>query len=258
MYTIYLITNNVNGKVYVGQTKTKLYARWATHKRDARYGIDLCICRAIKKYGPESFSIKEIATADTQEWADYLARVWIVLHDSRNRKKGYNVRAGGIHSPGISPKGRLRLRKASTGRQPSEETKRLASARMKDGWKSGLYKGMPHTEESKEKMSLLRRGVNHNYYRKDISSVELVSLWNHGVENKTLSEYFGISRAMVYERIKKSGLEYRPFKRRLSKEQITTILSLVANGVSQKQIASQISCDPTTISHLLKKSKGRL
>lgn len=261
MYTIYLITNKVNGKVYVGQTRQKLGARWNGHKRDAKTG-SLRICRAIRKYGPESFTIEEIATAETQEWADYLERVWIVVYDSRNKDTGYNIREGGNHSPGMSVEGRESLRQKNLGRPVSQEIREAASLRMKKMWKIGTFKGVPHTEEAKAKMKESHKGSKHNTFRRDIFSEELVSLWNHDVPTKALSEHFKISRAMVYKRIKLSGLPHKPFDSRvkgksrrpaLSVEEKEEVIRLTNLGVPQTRIAEQFCCHQSTISHLFKK-----
>ena len=48
---VYLITNTVNGKVYVGQTINGLSKRWKGHKNDVRNGSQNPLHRAIRKYG---------------------------------------------------------------------------------------------------------------------------------------------------------------------------------------------------------------
>lgn len=58
-YLIYLITNLVNGKLYVGRTIKTLKKRWQEHitaSRNPKYAINF----AIAKYGPENFKIEVI------------------------------------------------------------------------------------------------------------------------------------------------------------------------------------------------------
>ena len=59
---IYLITNNVNGKRYVGQTRNDIATRWRGHKSNAKNpnGQKFAIHLAIDKYGIENFSIRQI------------------------------------------------------------------------------------------------------------------------------------------------------------------------------------------------------
>ena len=55
---IYLITNNVNGKKYVGQSRN-LIKRWNQHKTESRKDRPrLIVDKAIKKYGIDNFSFE--------------------------------------------------------------------------------------------------------------------------------------------------------------------------------------------------------
>ena len=63
MAYIYQITNNINGKIYVGKTvKNNIQERWEEHLKD--YKKPRCEKRplydAMNKYGSENFSIKEL------------------------------------------------------------------------------------------------------------------------------------------------------------------------------------------------------
>ncbi len=85
---VYLITNLVNGKYYVGQTAKSLKARWTEHLHTDR----MYIARAIKKHGRENFVIEQLATAACQEQLDALEGLWIRLLASHVKGVGYNVR----------------------------------------------------------------------------------------------------------------------------------------------------------------------
>ena len=62
MAYIYLITNKINGKQYVGKTENTIDERWKEHKQD--YKKERCEKRplydAMLKYGIENFEIKEL------------------------------------------------------------------------------------------------------------------------------------------------------------------------------------------------------
>ncbi len=56
-YTIYKITNQINGKYYIGRNATK-------NVNDSYMGSGIGIKNAINKYGVENFTKEIIATAD--------------------------------------------------------------------------------------------------------------------------------------------------------------------------------------------------
>lgn len=64
MAEIYKITNNINDKIYVGQTIRSLEKRKSRHLNDARYGSKNPIHRAIRKYGVENFVFETIEKCD--------------------------------------------------------------------------------------------------------------------------------------------------------------------------------------------------
>ena len=58
MYHIYKITNLVNNKIYIGQSARGVAERFHRHVCDAMNGkLDTHFARAIRKYGPENFTV---------------------------------------------------------------------------------------------------------------------------------------------------------------------------------------------------------
>lgn len=101
---IYLITNNVNGKKYVGQTRTTIEHRFAQHKSDSKkYNFPLY--RSFNKYGIDSFSINElqkIEHEDKNKLIEKLNESEIFYISSFNSKipNGYNIVDGGNSNNG--------------------------------------------------------------------------------------------------------------------------------------------------------------
>src|ERR1035437_1707169 len=89
---IYLLKNNINNKVYVGQTWRTLKDRW---QNGTGYKRCTHIDSAIKKYGAEAFYYEILDFAFTQPQADILEIYYVSYYDSANRKLGYNLRFGG-------------------------------------------------------------------------------------------------------------------------------------------------------------------
>lgn len=91
---IYMIVNDLNDKIYVGQTIQSLAARFKNHccysKSDRSQ--NMYIKRAIHKYGREHFRIVLLEEVD-QSMLDERERYWIKKLDSFHN--GYNLTEGG-------------------------------------------------------------------------------------------------------------------------------------------------------------------
>lgn len=119
---VYVITNTVNGKLYVGQhAGDDLTAYW---ERNVKYalrgsGNKTFLYRAIRKYGPSSFTIESVSNPTNKESMDALEILFIDVLHTQNPELGYNITGGGGG--------------------------RLGTSR-------------PHTDEEKQKMSSIMRG----------------------------------------------------------------------------------------------------
>lgn len=86
---IYKITNDINNKVYIGQSIKPVQERFKRHIQDAISGrLNTHFAKAIRKYGKEHFHIEVIDIALTQEELTEKEYYWIEFYDSVN--KGYN------------------------------------------------------------------------------------------------------------------------------------------------------------------------
>src|SRR5579871_1093931 len=99
-YYVYLITNLVNGKVYVGKTNKPKY-RWQQHKKVAKGGLSKypnefsIIHKAINKYGNSNFQFNIIEEFETEDEAYYFETWWIEFLRSNVTTTGYNLNTGG-------------------------------------------------------------------------------------------------------------------------------------------------------------------
>ena len=87
---IYLITNMINGKSYVGQTIQKLSKRLSRHKNDKRPGLG----QAIQKYGWENFTHKILEECENREQLNEREIFWIAKLNTQT-PNGYNLTSGG-------------------------------------------------------------------------------------------------------------------------------------------------------------------
>lgn len=91
-YYIYLTTNKVNGKKYIGQHKGK--------PDDSYLGSGIGILRAIKKYGKENFSKEILCYCETREEADRKEKEIIAKYNAVKSKQFYNNQEGGKSADG--------------------------------------------------------------------------------------------------------------------------------------------------------------
>lgn len=95
---IYLITNKINGKKYVGQTVTSIeerFYRHYIHSKDPKRAIG--IDGAIKKYGIENFKcelIKECPIEELDKWEIFYIKEYNT-YQGNNEDNGYNLTLGG-------------------------------------------------------------------------------------------------------------------------------------------------------------------
>ena len=163
---IYKITNKINGKVYIGQTVRSLKRRWFEHCLVNKTGC-FSLHRAIVKYGKENFSIEQIDHAHSREELDAKEIYWIKYYDSMNHNKGYNLRSGG-NTCEFTDEVKKRISKSHIGLKHSDETKLKMSITRK-GKKRGCF-----SEEWKKNMSESHKGYKRtlNSKRKQSDSIK--------------------------------------------------------------------------------------
>jgi group I intron endonuclease len=89
---IYLTTNKVNNKKYIGQRHYH-----SNSKADDRYlGSGLLILKAIRKYGAENFSREILEECETQEELDLAEKKWIKEYNAVADRNFYNIAEGGL------------------------------------------------------------------------------------------------------------------------------------------------------------------
>lgn len=137
---VYLITNTITGKLYVGQTAVGLRHRWGQHKSDTkRMRGPHHLVHSMRKYGHEVFTMELLHECETREEMDFVEMFYIALLNTKS-PSGYNLTDGGDGTQGCS------------GWKVSEETK--AKLRGRIPWNKGKH----HTAEHIEKAANAHRG----------------------------------------------------------------------------------------------------
>lgn len=137
---IYKITNNINGKVYVGQTVRTLEERRAEHKRHAK----IVVGKAIRKYGIENFTFVVVEEASSIEELNELEIKWIA-HYNCIIPNGYNQCYGGENTVGFNHR--------------NESKKKMSEKKTQQYQGDGNpFFGKTHSDEQKAKWSKERKG----------------------------------------------------------------------------------------------------
>lgn len=86
---IYKIMNNLNDKIYIGQTIQSLEKRMTQHKIDNLY-----VDKAIRKHGWENFTVEILAECESKEKLD-AKEIFYIAEFNCKAPNGYNLTDGG-------------------------------------------------------------------------------------------------------------------------------------------------------------------
>ena len=153
---IYLITNTLNKKIYIGKHSTN-------DLDDGYMGSGVLVKKAIKKYGIENFTKEYLAFCDNKERLNYLEIYYI--KKCKAMDKGYNLTIGGDGG-----------RTSGTwikGYKDSYETRKK---------KSDSHKGVkigPMSNEHKQKISKTKKGKSQPKISKALKGRVSTFKWKH-------------------------------------------------------------------------------
>jgi group I intron endonuclease len=185
MYEIYIITNSLNAKQYVGITKN-LEARWYQHR--ITNGSSPYLHAAIKKYGIDAFVFTHIATAYDIEAAFKIEKLLIIEHNTKS-PHGYNLTDGGDGVQNFVF---------------SEETKKLISEKSKSMWMN---------EEHVERQRAIRTSVEYRQKQSERSKAawekpelkeKLKKPKNHGDKIRAIKQGHKQSEETIAKRVLKN------------------------------------------------------
>ena len=180
---IYITTNMVNGKRYIGQKK--FCDGWKTY-----LGSGKLLKEAIKKYGKENFERDIVAIAYTKEELDELEIQFIRNYNANDRNKFYNITEGGEGGKGLY--GELN---GMYGKHLSEERKKKLS--LINSGENNYFYGKHHTEETRKKISEINKG--RCIGDKSVLSKKVICIDNKEIFNSVsdIERKFGYSESAV-------------------------------------------------------------
>lgn len=152
---IYLTTNLVNGKIYIGQHEFT-----GNLSVDNNYlGSGVYLKRAIKKYGRENFKREILRECKTKQELNNWEKIYIRRYKSQRLDIGYNIADGdvlnGRNNPMKIPEVREKVKQ--TIRNLIPHISEVIKAQFQNG-RVASFKGKHHSEETKLKISKSRIG----------------------------------------------------------------------------------------------------
>ena len=191
---VYMTTNNINGKKYIGQRK--FTSGWERY-----IGSGKLITAAIKKYGKKNFTRIILAIANSKEELDELEIYYINMYNATKSKEFYNIASGGHNANNMAGKSEYEIENFKKiqsdnkkgeknpfyGKHHSKETCELISYKLtgkkhpeRSGENSPMYNkgylisgenhpmyGKHHSQETKDKISKSNIGKHHSQETKD-------------------------------------------------------------------------------------------
>lgn len=232
---IYLITNIVNNKKYIGKAshfygKKKLYTtgyqkRLIKHCKasvDQKKGVDKHYCKylnnAINKYGIDNFEIVPLVVC-ANTFGSYYEMKFIKEYDTFNN--GYNLTKGGEGSNG-------------TKRSPEYCEK---MSKLNKGENNPNY-GKPRKQESIEKFKKTVSGKNHHYYGKKLPPEHVKKMSDAKMGSKNPN--YGKKRSSSHSKKIADSIK-RNRKEKLSDENIIKCLKMKLSDKLQQDIVSEFN-----------------
>jgi len=169
---VYVITNHINGKLYIGKTVSRdlgyYLSRqfWCAKNQDKSHTSKPHLFNAMRKYPTDCWSIYPLIS-DVQTHEELLHWERVLIKALGTQKYGYNICAGGRGTIGWKPSTETRARQSASNKGKHRE--RLASPEMQaariTAWQESLeqHGGSFQTSESIEKIKQARAQQDETY-----------------------------------------------------------------------------------------------
>lgn len=215
-WCVYVHTNKINDKKYVGITSRKPEDRW--HVNGTGYSKQTYFWSAIQKYGWDNFEHEVLLTNLTFENACAAEKYLIQYYKSYDKEYGYNLTLGG------------------EGTCLTEDQRKILSERMKgDG---NPFYGKHHTDETKKIISELAKN-------RDVSIFNL-----DGLKLGTGTQCWNDE---TYRKLSESNRGENSGTAKLTEGNVIDILTMLKNGYTYSDIQNKYNISKTEISRIKNK-----
>lgn len=155
---VYMMSNSVNKKVYVGVTQTSLHERFNKHRKSVQRRSGRPLYVDMKKFGDSAFKIEPLAHVPNLSEGHKMEIIWVFLLNAKT-PNGYNLTDGGrgftrvmVLSPDqiekrrraanirwSKPGSRKKASDQNKVRQAEPKVKKLIGERTKAQWRDPEY-----------------------------------------------------------------------------------------------------------------------
>ena len=134
-YLVYMYTNNINGKKYIGVTtnvKKRAGGRGGYYRGSPRF------YNAIQKYGWENFEVSIIKDGLSKKEASTIEKDLISKFKTIDKNYGYNLQRGGFpeNFKSYSDDRNKRISDTLKQQRSSEEYRHIMASRMREVWRN--------------------------------------------------------------------------------------------------------------------------
>lgn len=210
MHYLYLITNLINGKRYVGQT-IQPEKRWYDHRRSSANPTQV-IHYAIAKHGAHNFSFEVVASCKTQDDANELETALVSQYDTYiGNGKGYNVTLGGFNAPKTDA-WKAAVSAANKGKRMSPATEfqpghpKIYLGPHPNLGKTPWNKGLPPEKQSRFGAKLTEEHkailINGSKKRRKLTQQQVSEIRSSTLSSAQLGREFGLSGASIRDILK--------------------------------------------------------
>lgn len=208
---IYLITNKINGKQYVGQTvQHDINSRWKQHKCVSSKTLGKYLFDAYKKHGIDNFKFQIVCICFDSD-IDHLEKHYISKFNTL-APNGYNLTLGGKHRY-LSKEAKEKIGKKSASRRYpplSEEAKQKIRERMTGPKNPNFGKKMSDTQ--RKAISESMKGKTRTPTEKQLEALSKyrvshkTKVGKYDLEMNLLQEYGSIDEASKDANIHRSAI----------------------------------------------------
>lgn len=215
---IYKIQNNINGKVYIGQTTYGFNKRYSlgqwwvkTHNNYLK--------NSAKYYGHNNFTVNEfLDVAFSKEELNLKEKMWIGYYKSANKKYGYNMNSGG-DSPTMNEESKKKISISRLGFDPEDFTEDIINYYKNGdtiigiGKKIGVGESVIRKILVKNNIPIKTSGEFIFGFKLEDYKEEIIKLYvEDNMAPVDIGERFGASASGIRGFLKRNGIKIRPMK----------------------------------------------